>query len=229
MSESADSREARDAPLPAPSDGASAPGASAATPHPGAFVGDDVASQFELVAARLLSVGQGGHFALAVTSSVLGEGVSTVSAGLAVTLANSTTKRVLLVDANLRHPSLHQLFGVSAQPGLHELVEGNQISALPTALPNLWVVSSGAPVEHAVQLMTSEAAIKQLRLLRERFDYLIIDCPPVLSAAETISICRLANGVIIVVRSGLTPRDDVARARGMLEGTPVMGVILNGV
>jgi Mrp family chromosome partitioning ATPase len=159
-------------------------------------------------------------------------------------LAQNTGKRVVLVDANLRSSVQHELFRVPATPGLHDYIVGNdqrrdQASSDPsassfdlpvsrTAVHNLWLVPSGAAVSHPGQLLTADAAMMAVRALQTRFGYVLLDCPPVLAAAEAASICRVADGIVVVVRAGLTPRDDVKRVQGMLEGAPLLGVILNG-
>lgn len=197
---------------------------------PSSHVVDADASEYERVVARLLSAGETGHLTLAVTSSVSGEGVSEVSAGLAVALATSTTKRVLLVDANLRCPSLHERFGVPVGPGLCDLIGGaSDLVAVRTPIPNLHLLPSGTSAQHPAQLMTSEAAQTRMKGLQTHFDYVVLDCPPVLSTVDGASICRFAGGVIIVVRSGLTPREDVDRTQDLLKGAPILGVVLNGV
>jgi len=190
---------------------------------------EDVA-KYERVVARLLSGSDTKNRTLAVTSSVSGEGVSTVCVGLAVALARSTTKSVLLVDANLRRPALHERFGVPLDPGLCDLIAGTaNHAASRTTVPNLCLLPSGTSHQSPAQLMTSEAARARIPELQNYFDYVIVDCPPVLSAVDAPTLCRLASGVIIVLRSGLTPREDVGRTRDLLDGAPIMGVILNGV
>jgi len=206
---------------------------------------EEAIAQYERVSARLLYAGGGDPFTLAVTSSVSGEGVSTVSLGLALSLATSTTRKVALVDANLRNPALHSMLGLPVQPGLRETVEGNEhfewqtdpsevfgslgLAALQSEVPNLWLVPSGEPMSHPAQLTTSEGARSAIVGLKARFGYVVIDCPPVLSAVDASSLCRLADGVVLVVRAGLTPRDDIMRARELLVGVPILGVVLNGV
>lgn len=201
----------------------------------------DPSVQYERLAARLLLAGETDPVALAVTSSVQGEGVTTVCVGLAVALAMSTPKSVLLLDANLRRPALHELLGAPLQPGFRDLVTDHShaarpydtrsdlgVSPLVTTVPNLSLLPSGAAMDHPAQLMTSDAARMQIDALRSRFHYLVIDCPPLLSAVDAASICRLASGVLMVVRAGVTPRDEVKRAQGLLEGVPILGVVLTG-
>lgn len=195
----------------------------------GLLAGAEDLSKYEQVVARLLATGAVEHLAVAVTSAVSGEGVSTVCLGVALALARSTTGSVLLLDANLRRPALHDLIGVDRQPGLNELISGSRITAPATAVPNLWVVPSGAAATYPAQLITSDAAADRIRALRDRFDYVIVDCPPVLTAVEAASVCRQSSGVIMVVRAGVTPRDDIERARDLLRGVPMFGVVLNGV
>jgi len=191
---------------------------------------DDDLSKYERLVARLLSDGDAENHLLAVTSSVSGEGVSTVCAGLAVALARNTTRSVLLVDANLRRPALHERFGIPLGPGLRDFIAGTASQvAFGTNVPNLSLLPSGASVQHPAQLMTSETARTRIRALQTRFDYVVVDCPPVLSTVDAVSICRLADGVIVVLRSGLTPREDIERTRELLADAPLMGVILNGV
>ncbi len=76
--------------------------------------------------------------------------------------------------------------------------------------------------------MTSDASRGCFEFLANRFAFVIIDCPPLLSAVEAGSVCRLGTGIAIVIRAGLTFRDDVRRAQERLQGAPVMGVVLNG-
>jgi len=200
---------------------------------------------YEGLASRLLIAGERGTFVVAVSSAVSGEGVSTVCLGLAMALAMSTTKRVVLVDANLRRPVLHERLGLPLQPGLHEVVAGNDLiewapdsdeifaalalDAQRTSLPNLWLVSSGEPLAHPSAITTSGGAKTAILGLRNRYDYVIIDCPPLLTTVDAATLCRVADAALLVVRAGITPREDVRRAQDSLQGAPILGVVLNGV
>jgi len=183
-----------------------------------------VTANYEQVVSRVLFANDEGRFMLAVSSAIAGEGVTATSLGIARALAQSTSKKVVLVDANLRRPALHALFGVAREPGF----SGLKLSPLPTKVPNLFVVPSGAPVENPTQLVTSPAARKALQGLAEHFDYVIVDCPPLLAGVDAEPICRLSSGVVLVIRAGVTPREDVARAIERIGETPILGVVLTG-
>lgn len=204
----------------------------------------DLLSQYSALASRILfSEGEHG-FTIAVTSAQSGEGVTTTAVGVALALAQSTAKDILLVDANVRKPALHDLFSTTATPGLHEMLVGHgrlgwrlRNSAPPdpagfgmraTSIPNLWLLPSGAEMEQPTRLMTSDAVRACVHGLRSRFDYVVLDAPPVLSAVDAVSVCRQCDGVAVVIRTGLTPREDASRALALLQGAPVMGVVLNG-
>jgi len=203
----------------------------------------ELLAQYERLASRVLFAEPDDRFTLVITSALSGEGVTTACVNTAVALAESTNKSVLLVDANLRKPALHDVFQIAQQPGLREMtpyagkldewveagrVHLQKLGISPTAVPNLFVLPSGAMLDAPTQLMTSDAARTCLEFLASRFSYLVVDCPPLLTAVEAGSLCRLGNGTAIVIRAGLTLRDDVRRAQERLQGAPVMGVVLNG-
>lgn len=213
-------RAAASARAAAPARAAAAPRAVSGAPSASAAS----AANYEQVVSRMLFANDEGRFMLAVSSAIGGEGVTTASVGVARALAQSTSKKVVLVDANLRRPALHDIFGVGREPGF----SGLKLTPLPTKVPNLFVVPSGAAVENPTQLATSPAARKALQGLAEHFDYVIVDCPPLLAGVDAESICRVSSGVVLVIRAGVTPREDVTRAVERIGATPVLGVILTG-
>lgn len=201
----------------------------------------DALRMYEPFAARLLAEAGVGPFTLAVTSAVAGEGVSTVVAGLGMALSLSTGRNVVLVDANMRRPSLHQQFGLPLQPGLHQVASAHASgrghaedrlglghTATPTQVPRLWILPAGEAMQHPGQITTSDGIDRALSGLRAHFSYTIIDCPAVLSSADAAWICGLADAVALVVRAGVTPADEVQRAQALLQRCDVMGVVLNG-
>jgi len=182
-------------------------------------------ARYEQVVARMLFSSDAERFTLVVTSAVCGEGVTTTCVGVARALAASTSKKVVLVDTNLRKPALHEALGIPRDPGFSDLI----FEPAGTELPNLYVIPGGPPVENPTQLVTSRAARTALRMLSSQYDYVIVDCPPLLATVDAASICRVASGVLIVVRAGVTPREDVVKARERVGEMPVLGVLLTGV
>lgn len=199
---------------------------------------------YDELVARLLLLGEAEPATIAVTSAVTGEGVHPVAASLAVALARCTAKDVVLVDANLQDPKLHELFGVPLVPGLRGAVEGRENagweaesarllgvlrnSAVQTSLPNLWLVPAGEQMQDASRTTTSDGTRLALQGLRTRFGFVIVDCPPVLAAVDGALLGRWADGVVLTVRSGVTRADELARARALLDKDNLIGAIMVG-
>jgi capsular exopolysaccharide synthesis family protein len=181
--------------------------------------------------ARSLRGGEGGAV-IAVTSALRGEGVSLTAANLALTAARAGDSRVALVDCDLRRGKQAALFGMGGRMGLAELLEGK--CEIGEALGRFHegqvaVVSAGkAPAEPAAMLASQRFA-EALQALRSLFDEIVLDVPPALATADASIVARRADGVVMVVRAGTTPREKVAGATRMLQGVPVWGVVLNGV
>lgn len=172
------------------------------------------------------------NLVLAICSSMPGEGKSTISANLARALA-ATGSSVVLVDCDLRKSSVHRQFGVSNRVGLANVLEGKiDLSAamIASGTENLTLVPAGPSPVSAAQLLHINLG-PVLQELRERFDHVLVDCPPVLGFADTQIIASLVNGVVLVVRAGLTERTHARNAvRHLLNGhANILGIVLNGV
>jgi succinoglycan biosynthesis transport protein ExoP len=179
-----------------------------------------------------------------VTSAVTQEGKTTTSVNLAIVLARQG-KRVLLVDADLRRPSIETALGLKATAGLGTLMNGNKtksigagtaagsvgdpIVSLPK-VPNLFVLPAGPCEPTQFELISSDLLRDLLADWRERFDHIVIDTPPVLLASDAVRLSVQADSVILVVRYGYTPRDAFCRAQESLRSVnaSVTGVVLNG-
>lgn len=178
-----------------------------------------------------------------VTSAGPAEGKSTVAANLALALAE-TERDVLLVSADLRQPRVHQFFAIPNRSGLPDVLTDGllQDGQVPASImddriaPELWsvarylwvIVSRPAPPEVAAQL-GSEAMRRLLEAQRQTFDYIILDCPPALAAADALALAPLVDAVLVVADSGSTDRSAVAHLREQLEqvGGRVLGAVLN--
>ena len=170
---------------------------------------------------------------LLVTSPLAQEGKTTTSINTAIVLAQRGA-RVLLVDADLRRPSIHKAFGISQNPGLSEYLTGN-VSEHPITpwpqFPNLHLLPSGASPPHPAELLGSGMMNDALSEWRNRFDHIVIDTPPALSVTDSVLLSVQADSVILVVRSGQTTKQALRRARQLLSyvNAKIMGVVVNAM
>jgi capsular exopolysaccharide synthesis family protein len=169
---------------------------------------------------------------IAVGSAISGEGRTTVSLGLAVAIAEDfPERRVLLVETDSERAVLAADFGVEAEPGLLDCVIGGeplQNACRPTYLENLHLVPAGR--SNGVQgrpLRSSRMAIV-IDAMRQMYDVIILDLPPVLANSDSPLLTDVADSTIFVVRSGVTPLTLVNRAIEQLEVSKLRGVVLNG-
>ncbi len=167
---------------------------------------------------------------IVITSSDMGDGKSTNSVNLAVNIAESGTK-VLLVDCDLRRPNVSALMGLSNKKGLSNILTGycSFENAVVHAAPNLDVVTSGEIPPNPTELLGSGAFAELLDTVSGSYEYIILDSSPVNIVADTALISELADGVIIVVRSNRTEKDSVAQAVSSLRlvNAKILGFIFN--
>ena len=164
------------------------------------------AEKFRFLAVRLRQMQQTRALKrVLITSSVPQEGKSTVAANLACTLARRARQRTLLLDGDLRRPSLTNIFGLGKIPGLCEWLQGDSgpaecIYHLEEA--GLWILPAGSTPRNALELMQSGRLSALMDQLTAWFDWIVIDTPPVLPLADTSVWMRLADGVLLVARQG---------------------------
>lgn len=204
-----------------PTSSASSGGVGSPEPVPG-----DLRSYHGLV-AHMLFAEPSRRYALALTSALPGEGVTVVAAGIAQALAERTHKDVLLVDANLRRPAVHRYFASRGSGGLGRLILGTSGVPVRTSPPNLHVLADEATWPNPSRLLTSERLCHVVADLRSSFDFVVFDCPAVREDVDSVQLCRLADGVALVVRAGVTPREQVVLARETLREANVVGLVLS--
>ncbi len=197
-----------------------------------------LAESFHDTLTSILFSGQNGiqPQVIALCSASPSEGKTTVSSNLAAALADINQK-VLLIDADMRRPRLHHIFGVANTEGLSSLLKSHKpILGRPkepviteTEVPGLCLMPSGPAVSNASNLLYSPRLAEVIRATRGEFDYVLIDTPPMLQLADARIISQHCDTVILIVRAGKTTRDAgrAARQKFSQDGTPVLGVILN--
>lgn len=171
----------------------------------------------------------------AISSPVKRDGKTTVAVNLAAALALDYEQKVLLIDADLRDPSVHRYLNLQGSPGLADFLGSNHHSAIrdlvrDTFLPSLRVLPAGRPSAFSSELLAKEKMNQVMDEIRTEFPgyQIIIDCPPVLSTPDPLVIARQVDGVLMVVRAGKTPRDYLMKALQSINSNKVLGVVLNG-
>jgi capsular exopolysaccharide synthesis family protein len=170
---------------------------------------------------------------IVVSSANPGEGKTTTVANLAASLAENGA-RVLVVEADLRRPAIHQQFGAEKSPGLSDLIVGKCTTAQVvqvTRVPRVWVVPCGYIPPNPAELLGSGNMREIVAGLRRRYDWVLIDAPPILAMADTPVLCPHADGVVLVVWAEVCTRPAVQRAVDQVTrvGGKVVGVVLNKV
>jgi succinoglycan biosynthesis transport protein ExoP len=192
-----------------------------------------VAEQFRVAATRLtLMAGDRKNTVVVVTSAVKGEGKSSTVVNLGYVLARDLGKSTLIIDCDLKRPVVHAYTGVASEPGLAEFLHGDRpidacIQRFET-LP-LWILTAGDAETRPVELSKMHQLAKVLTDLRNRFEYIIIDAPPILPLADMNVLAGLADLLALVVRAEATSRDVVQQALNSLRPASQCGIILTGL
>jgi capsular exopolysaccharide synthesis family protein len=166
-----------------------------------------------------------------ITSTIPQEGKSMVSANLACSLARRTQQKTLLIEGDVRRPTLSQMFGLGPIPGICECLQGER--ALVKSIyrlegPGLWFLPAGVAPKNPLELLQSGELPAMMEPLTAWFDWVIIDSPPVMPLADTSLWMRMADGVLLVVRQGITEKRQLQRGLEALEPKKLIGALLNG-
>ena len=167
-----------------------------------------------------------------ITSAVKDEGKSAAAVNLAYVLAQDLGKMTVLIDGDLKNPTLDAYAGVASEPGLTDLLQETEpldrclqrLGELP-----LWIMPTGRALDRPVELSKISRLDAIISELRNRYQYIILDAPPILPLADMNVLGGMADVLVLVIRAGSTPRDAVQRSLNSLQPKNQVGVVLTGV
>ena len=192
-----------------------------------------VAEQYRVAATRLgLIAGKQKSIVVCMSSALMGEGKTSTALNMAYVLSRDLNRKTVLVDCDLKRPTVRAYTGMESTAGLTEVLLGHK--TVDDCLEyheqlGIWVLSAGIEVSGTTALTHVDRLSELIQGLRERFEYIVLDSPPVLAVAETMLIVRMADVVVHVIRARSTPRDVVTNAIKMIGQERAVAVILNGV
>jgi non-specific protein-tyrosine kinase len=197
--------------------------------------GNAVADQLKILRTQILSQLkklQGNS--LLITSANPGEGRTVTAINLAITLSQQIDGTVLLVDADLRKPSIHTLLGFDAENGLSDYLRGKaQIADLLVnpGMHRLVVLPGGKAIPNSSEHLGSPRMEALINELKERYTdrFIIFDSPPLLASADSLVLSRFIDGILMVVEAEKTSKEDLKRAMELLRDKPVIGTVLNKI
>lgn len=169
-----------------------------------------------------------------ITSATLGEGKSTIAAYLAVTSALYQSTETILVDSDLRRPSIHRLYELPVQQGFADML-ANQLdldaATKPSSLPNLKVITAGKPELPPAELFSVSHLQSLVEELRRKFSIVIFDTPPIIPVSDTLLLSNFVDGILLVVKAGKSQKRVTQRAIDMLQTNSgkILGVVVNNL
>jgi len=168
-----------------------------------------------------------------VTSSGSGEGKSITAANIAAVMAQSGTK-VLLVDADMRKPRQHRIFGKKNEKGLTNILVGEEdwkSSVNSTSIKGLDYITVGPIPPNPAELVGSERMREMMETFLEQYDRVILDSPPIMAVTDPLVLSKMVDGVVLVLSAGVATKDQVKRARQQLQTVQanILGVVLNNI
>lgn len=189
---------------------------------------------YKFLRAQVLhSMRQNNWNTLGITSPGKGEGKSLTAVNFAISLALEVNYTVLLIDANLRNPSIDKYLGINAIQGLSDcLTDGIPVEELlihPSGIDRFVILPGGRPLLNAGEMLSSHMMIRFINEVKERYPsrIVIFDLPPVLVAGEALAVSPYLDANLLVVEAGKTKRDDILRSESLLVSSNVLGTVLS--
>jgi capsular exopolysaccharide synthesis family protein len=191
------------------------------------------AAAYKILCTQVLRrAGSRGAKALAVVSPGPREGKTLTAINLALSLSREVGQTVLLVDADLRQPSVHSYFGMAASPGLSEHLMRRiplERALVNPGISDFVVLPGGEPLANSAEMLASKRMQQLVDELKNRYAsrMVVFDLPPVLTSADAMAFSPFVDGTIMVVQEGRTAAEEIARAAEMLESANLIGMVLN--
>lgn len=194
-----------------------------------------IVEQYNLLRVKVVeALSRDGYNSLMVASPKQGEGKTFTAVNLAISLTRERTRTVLLIDTDMRLPSVHSYFGLPQGPGLYEYLDrGMPLSELLVnpGIPRLTLLPAGKAEQYPSDFLNAPAMHSFVREVKERYPdrYIIFDSPPLLAFSDGLYLSRFADAVIMVVRCQETKEEDLKRALELLHDHHIIGTVLNRV
>jgi len=189
---------------------------------------------YKMLRTKVLQrMGENDWNVLAVTSPGTGEGKSLTALNLAISIAMEIGHTVLLVDANLRHPSVHTHLGLPGEPGLSDyLLDDTPLNELfihPRGIDHLTLLPGGRPLQNSSEMLNSPKMGRLVDELKSRYAgrIVVFDLPPVLTAADAMAFAPYVDATLLVIEDGKTRRKEIEHAVELLSSTNILGTVLN--
>lgn len=199
-----------------------------------AFENGEFSDAYKILSTQILHKLQENHWnALAVSSPNAGEGKTLTAINLAISLAKEVTYTVLLVDADLRDPSVHRYFGLQPELGLSDyLLHDAPLTDLlihPAGIQRFVILPGGKPLTNSTEMLSSPKMMRLVEELKTRYSSRIVlfDVPPLLTSADTLAFSPYVDAALLVIEDGKTVAEDARRASALLANTQLIGTVLN--
>jgi capsular exopolysaccharide synthesis family protein len=179
-----------------------------------------------------------------IASGMPGDGKSFVAANLAISLARNSVQNILLIDADLRRPTIHKLLGTPNSKGLSDYLDGtaelaeimqrdksrgDAATAGERNISNLTLIPSGKTSDNSSELVANHRIEELISMLTPQFDWIVIDAPPVLAVTDAVELARAADAVLLVARAARTPYEVAQKTKTAFGTSRILGYVLNGV
>lgn len=194
---------------------------------------EDEASTLKILRTQVLTrISEDGKKTLLITSANPGEGKTLTAINLAISFSHQLDKTVLLVDTDIRKPSMHKFFGLEDLPGLSDYLIGKcQIEdvLINPGLERFVLLPAGRPLTNSAELLGSSRMQALLREMKNRYRdrFIIFDSAPVLTSADPLVLAGLVDAILVVVEAEKTPREDVKKVFDMMRDRPIIGTVFN--